>query len=100
MSAFRERTTDRAAKRRVPSTAPLGSESRSEGECWDFGREFWTRFRVIVAAGFLVGLPVIGLGSRLAMLLLRLTSPDAVIGATSDDGFTIGKVTVGGRTTS
>ena len=40
-------------------------------------------------AGFLVG----GVGGRLAMLLLRLTSPDAVIGLTSDDGFEIGVVT-------
>jgi hypothetical protein len=39
-------------------------------------------------AGFLVG----GIGGRLAMLLLRLTSPDAVIGAISDDGFEIGVV--------
>ena len=37
-------------------------------------------------AGFLIG----GVGGRLAMLLLRLTSPDLVIGMTSDDGFEIG----------
>lgn len=37
-------------------------------------------------AGFLIG----GIGGRLAMLLLRLTSPDLVIGMTSDDGFEIG----------
>jgi hypothetical protein len=41
------------------------------------------------AAGFLVG----GVGGRLAMLLLRLTSPDFVVGMTSDDGFEIGVVT-------
>lgn len=40
-------------------------------------------------AGFVVG----GIGGRLAMLLLRLTSPEYVIGVTSDDGFTIGDVT-------
>jgi hypothetical protein len=39
-------------------------------------------------AGFLVG----GVGGRLAMLLLRLTSPDFVIGSLSDDGFEIGVV--------
>jgi len=39
-------------------------------------------------AGFLVG----GIGGRLAMLLLRLTSSDIVIGVTSDDGFEIGVV--------
>lgn len=41
-------------------------------------------------AGFVVG----GIGGRLAMLLLRLTSPEIVIGLTSDDGFVIGEVTV------
>lgn len=41
-----------------------------------------------VIAGFLVG----GIGGRLAMLLLRLTSSDIVIGVTSDDGFEIGVV--------
>ena len=40
-------------------------------------------------AGFVVG----GLGGRLAMLLLRLTSPESVIGLVSDDGFVIGDVT-------
>lgn len=40
-------------------------------------------------AGFLVG----GIGGRLAMLVLRLTSPDVVVGVTSDNGFEIGVVT-------
>lgn len=39
-------------------------------------------------AGFLVG----GIGGRLAMLLLRLTSGDVMLGVTSDDGFEIGVV--------
>jgi hypothetical protein len=39
---------------------------------------------------------VVGIGSRLAMLLLRVTSPDAVIGLESDDGFIIGRFTLGG----
>src|SRR6185503_16594622 len=33
-----------------------------------------------------------GVGGRLAMLLLRITSPDHVVGMTSDDGFEIGVV--------
>ena len=41
-------------------------------------------------AGFLVG----GIGGRAAMLLLRLTSSDAVLGVVSDDGFEIGVVSV------
>jgi hypothetical protein len=40
-------------------------------------------------AGFVVG----GVGGRLAMLLLRLTSPDFVVGMISDDGFEIGVFT-------
>ena len=39
-------------------------------------------------AGFLIG----GIGGRLAMLLLRLTSSDSVLGVTSDDGFEIGVI--------
>ena len=40
-------------------------------------------------AGFLVG----GVGGRLAMLGLRLTSPETVVGVLSDDGFEIGVLT-------
>jgi hypothetical protein len=43
-------------------------------------------------AGALAGVAVGGVGGRLAMLLLRLTSPDLVVGMTSDDGFEIGVV--------
>ncbi len=52
--------------------------------------------RIIVTAGIPVGVVVAGLGSRLVMFLLRVTSPDSVRGVTSDDGFTIGQVTLGG----
>jgi hypothetical protein len=45
------------------------------------------------AAGAIAGAFVGGIGGRLAMLLLRLTSPDDVLGLTSDDGFEIGVVT-------
>ena len=45
------------------------------------------------AAGGIAGFVVGGLGGRLAMLLLRLTSPESVIGMVSDDGFVIGQVT-------
>jgi hypothetical protein len=43
-------------------------------------------------AGAIAGLVVGGIGGRLAMLLLRLTSSDLVIGLDSDDGFEIGVV--------
>lgn len=54
------------------------------------------RLRVLVVAGVPVGVVVVGIGSRLAMLLLRLTSPERVRGVESDDGFTIGQVTLAG----
>ena len=52
--------------------------------------------RVLVVAGIPTGVIVIGLGSRLAMFVLRLTSPDSVRGVESDDGFTIGRFTLSG----
>ncbi len=52
--------------------------------------------RVLAVAGISTGVVVVGVGSRLAMLLLRLTSPDDVHGVVSDDGFVIGRVTLGG----
>jgi hypothetical protein len=54
------------------------------------------RARVTIVAGGLLGLVVGGIGSRLGMLALRLTSPDYVRGIESDDGFTIGQVTLSG----
>ena len=52
--------------------------------------------RVLIVGGIPVGVLVGGVGSRLAMLLLRVTSPDQVVGVISDDGFIIGRVTLGG----
>ena len=52
--------------------------------------------RVLVVAGIPTGVIVVGLGSRLAMFVLRLTSPDSVRGVESDDGFTIGRFTLSG----
>jgi len=43
-------------------------------------------------AGFVTGLLVGGIGSRLAMLILRLTSGPGVQGLESDDGFIIGRI--------
>ncbi len=54
------------------------------------------RLREIVTVGLIAGLLVGGMGSRLAMLLLRLTSPDSVVGLQSDDDFRIGQVTLAG----
>ena len=52
--------------------------------------------RVLIVAGIPVGVRAAGRGSRFAMFMLRLTSDDSVIGATSDDHFEIGRVTFGG----
>lgn len=65
-------------------------------EAFDPGPEFLRALRVIVVAGIPVGVLVGGFGGRLAMLLLRATSDDSVRGVTSDDGFTIGRLTIAG----
>ena len=54
------------------------------------------RMRVVIVAGIVVGFLVAGVVNRLAMLLLRATSPDRVIGIQSDDDFRIGEVTLAG----
>lgn len=56
------------------------------------GRIVWS-YAVGAAAGAIAGLVVGGVGGRLVMLMLRLTSPDVVDGMLSDDGFEIGVVT-------
>ena len=48
---------------------------------------------LLALAGISTGVVVAGLGSRLAMLILRLTSHPRVIGIQSDDDFTIGRFT-------
>jgi hypothetical protein len=47
-------------------------------------------------AGACTGLIAGGIGGRLAMLALRVTSAESVRGMVSDDGFVIGRVTLGG----
>jgi hypothetical protein len=49
------------------------------------------RVAAVVTAGLVAGVAIGGVGGRLAMLLLRLTSSDAVRGLESDDGFVIGR---------
>lgn len=48
---------------------------------------------LLALAGISTGVVVAGIGSRMAMLLLRLTSHPRVIGVQSDDDFTIGRFT-------
>jgi len=53
-------------------------------------RETLLRLSACVTAGLVTGFLVGGVGGRLAMLVLRLTSDASVRGRLSDDGFTIG----------
>ena len=69
---------------------------RAPGSEPTYSDELLEILRLVVVAGLSVGILVIGVGSRLAMLLLRLTSPGTVIGVTSDDGFVIGRTTLSG----
>ncbi len=57
---------------------------------------FTEGMRVLIVAGMPAGVILVGVGSRVAMFILRLTSPDYVRGVTSDDGFVIGQVTLAG----
>ncbi|MEQ1874424.1 MAG: hypothetical protein ABL953_11905 [Ilumatobacteraceae bacterium] len=52
--------------------------------------------RVLIVAGVTTGVLVAGIVNRLAMLLLRVTSPERVNGLQSDDDFTIGEFTLAG----
>ncbi len=61
-----------------------------------YSRDLGEGLRVLVVAGIPVGVVIAGLVSRLAMLLLRLTSPGGVRGIQSDDDFTIGLFTLAG----
>ena len=51
---------------------------------------------MLTLSGVPTGVVVAGLGSRVAMLVLRLTSDASVVGMQSDDDFTIGHFTLGG----
>ncbi len=59
-------------------------------------RQVLRRFAATVLAGGVTGFLAGGVVGRLAMLVLRLTTGDAVHGVVSDDGFVIGQVTLGG----
>jgi hypothetical protein len=69
---------------------------RHAGERPAFPGELVELARIVLLSGLLVGAFVAGPAMRLAMLLLRVTSPDTVIGIESDDGFTIGEFTLSG----
>ena len=72
------------------------TDGRIAGTPLSVRSEVSERVWVLIVAGIPTGVLVAGMGSRLAMLVLRLTSPDSVVGVTSDDGFEIGRFTLGG----
>jgi hypothetical protein len=69
-------------------------EERTAEDPWV--RDTLVDIRAMVLSGIWLGALVGGVGGRLAMLLLRATSSPHVHGVTSDDGFFIGRVTLGG----
>ena len=78
----------------MTAIAPQASDGRvSVGHD---ARDVATTVLVGAAAGALAGLVVGGLAGRLVMFALRVLSDPIVIGATSDDGFEIGRFTLGG----
>ncbi len=79
----------------LSGSVPFDGGGREAGDASAVA-EVCERLRVLVVAGIPVGVVVVGVGSRLAMLLLRVTSPEQVRGVESDDGFTIGQVTLAG----
>jgi hypothetical protein len=74
----------------------MNTISVSEGEFRAIATGTARILRVLILAGIPTGVVVIGLGSRLAMFALRLTSSPNVVGIQSDDDFTIGRFTLSG----
>ena len=60
------------------------------------GRNVLDELVLLALAGITTGVIFAGIGSRVAMLLLRLSSDPRVIGLQSDDDFTIGRFTLSG----
>lgn len=69
----------------------IDSPARSSAR--EFGLELLDRFGAATLAGLACGFLIGGIGGRLAMFILRLTSSDALHGLRTDDDFTIGEIT-------
>ena len=79
---------------RSPSLSRRGGPvSSTECSLRDDARDVAWQIVVAIGGGALVGAVVGGIGGRLAMLVLRLGSPDVVLGVQTDDGFEIGAFT-------
>ena len=87
-------THSRRLVRPFSMTLVSTTTARTTGD--EHARHVIETMRVLIVAGIPTGAVVVGIGSRVAMFILRITSPDAVRGVQSDDDFTIGKFTLGG----
>lgn len=79
----------------VSSSADLTGDAVEPGPWTGFRSAAFTSLRTTLlgaAAGAWAGLLIGGVGGRIAMFVLRLTSTDAVRGVESDDGFEIGRI--------
>jgi hypothetical protein len=72
----------------------LGRVNADEHNWWSALEPFARRLSATILIGALTGAVVGGLGGRLAMRILFLTTGDTVKGIESDDGFTIGRFTL------
>lgn len=78
-------------------TADELTDMRAAGPDWrDIRASVVEELRILIVGGVPFGVLVAGVGSRVAMFLLRITSPESIIGVQSDDDFEIGRFTVGG----
>jgi hypothetical protein len=77
------------AARAVTADGPVAGERLTR----DTARDGLSRLAVGSGVGFLAGALIGGVGGRLAMLLLRVTSDSSLIGMTTDDGFRTGSFT-------
>ncbi len=76
-----------------PINTPAATAENEER--WRFRQEFGrlgSSMLLGASSGALAGFLIGGVLGRIAMFVLRLTSPNAVIGRESDDGFTIGQI--------
>ncbi len=79
-----------------PHMSPIAGPLTLQPVSADVGADFAFAGRWLLlggAAGAWAGLLIGGVGGRLAMFVLRVTSSDSVRGVESDDGFTIGQFT-------
>lgn len=78
--------------RRLPTVAPRPTPTSASSAAFDALRTL----AVVLTAGFIAGLLVVGLGGRLVMRVLAATSGAGAQGRTTDAGERVGEITFGG----